>query len=69
VTTEACASRTRFCLALERASPQERAEYLDQACHGQPELRTRVEARLRANDEASRFSQAPANRAPPSMSH
>jgi serine/threonine protein kinase/tetratricopeptide (TPR) repeat protein len=54
--------RDIFCAALERKSPQELAEYLDQACQGRPELRARVEALLRANAEVSSFLQEPGAR-------
>jgi tetratricopeptide (TPR) repeat protein len=46
-----------FCEAIERKTLQDQAEYLDQACQGRPELRSRVEALLRANAEASSFLQ------------
>jgi serine/threonine protein kinase len=49
--------RAIFCAALDRATPRERAEYLDEACHGKPELRQRVEALLQAHEEASGFLQ------------
>jgi WD40 repeat protein/serine/threonine protein kinase/Flp pilus assembly protein TadD len=51
--------RAIFCDALGRPTPCERAEYLDLACQGKPELRARVEALLRAHDEASGFLQEP----------
>jgi serine/threonine protein kinase/WD40 repeat protein/Tfp pilus assembly protein PilF len=54
--------RNVFCEAMERKTPQEQANYLDQACQGRPELRSRVEALLRANSEASGFLQEPAGR-------
>jgi serine/threonine protein kinase/predicted Zn-dependent protease len=52
--------RDIFCAAMERKTPQEQADYLDQACQGRPELRARVEALLRANAEAVDFLQEPA---------
>jgi serine/threonine protein kinase/WD40 repeat protein len=51
--------RAIFCAALDCTTPPERARYLDQACHGKPELRRRVEALLQANEEASGFLQEP----------
>jgi WD40 repeat protein/serine/threonine protein kinase/Flp pilus assembly protein TadD len=51
--------RALFCEALDRKSPQEQADYLEQACQGRPELRARVEALLRAHVEASGFLQEP----------
>src|SRR5437763_941132 len=53
--------RAVFCEALGRKKPQDQAEYLDQACQGRPEVRARVEALLRANDEASGFLQEPSD--------
>jgi serine/threonine protein kinase/tetratricopeptide (TPR) repeat protein len=47
--------RAIFCEALDRQSPREQAEYLDQACQGRPALRARVEALLGANAEAGDF--------------
>src|SRR5712692_4598910 len=52
--------RAVFCEALDRKTPQELAEYLDQACGRNPELRARVEALLQAHEEASGFLQEPA---------
>src|SRR4051794_29866577 len=51
--------RAIFCAALDRPSPREQADYLDQACQGRPDLRARVEALLRANAEAGSFLQEP----------
>src|SRR5262245_6940130 len=48
-----------FSAALEISSPNEREEYLDQACSGDPPLRQRVEALLKANQEAGSFLQHP----------
>jgi eukaryotic-like serine/threonine-protein kinase len=45
--------------ALER-SGAERVAYLDGACDGDPQLRERVEALLRAHDQAESFLEAPA---------
>jgi serine/threonine protein kinase/WD40 repeat protein len=47
--------RSIFCEALDRTTPEHRAEYLDEACRGEPELRARVEALLRAHEQASGF--------------
>jgi serine/threonine protein kinase/Tfp pilus assembly protein PilF len=41
--------------ALDRPTERERAEFLDRACAGQPELRARVEALLRAHREGVSF--------------
>src|SRR5262245_39570791 len=46
--------------AHEISSPDERKAYLDEACAGAPELRRKVEALLRAYDEAGSFLQKPA---------
>src|SRR3954447_9937512 len=51
--------RAVFCEALERKTPQARGEYLDQVCAGKPELRVRVDALLRAHEEASGFLREP----------
>jgi serine/threonine protein kinase len=44
-----------FCAALERSSAEDRAAYLDAACAGDRELRARVEALLRAHEQAGGF--------------
>ena len=44
--------------AAEIASPEERAAYLERCCGGDPELREKVEALLRALDEAGSFLEA-----------
>ncbi len=44
-----------FCGALERSSADERAGYLDAACGADTELRARLEALLRAHEEAGGF--------------
>jgi serine/threonine protein kinase len=51
---------TIFGDALERKSPQDRAAYLDEACRHDRELRARVEALLRSEQEAGRFLQGEA---------
>jgi eukaryotic-like serine/threonine-protein kinase len=43
---------TIFVTALEKAAPAERAAYLDATCAGDPELRRRVEALLRAHEQS-----------------
>src|SRR5688572_12853253 len=48
-----------FLAALEIASPHERSAYLDQACHGQTDLRAQVQALLAASDKAGSFLEAP----------
>jgi WD40 repeat protein len=48
-----------FAAALERFSAGERAAYLDEACAGDPALRQRVEALLRAHAEAGGFLEPP----------
>src|SRR5580704_879316 len=47
--------RTIFCEAVGRESAQARAEYLTGACHGDAELRARVDGLLKAHDEAGGF--------------
>ena len=44
-----------FCGALERPSADQRAGYLDAACGEDRELRARVEALLRAHEQAGGF--------------
>ncbi len=54
-----------FAGAIERPSPGERAAYLDTACGSDGELRRRIEALLRAHDEAGGFlSDGPVARDP-----
>ena len=43
---------TIFAAALEKANPADRAAYLEGACAGDPEIRRRVEALLRAHDQS-----------------
>src|SRR5580693_595121 len=44
--------------AAEIASPEARAAYLERCCGGDPELRKKVDALLRALDEAGSFLEA-----------
>jgi len=44
-----------FCGVLERSSAEERAAYLDAACGADQELRARIEALLRAHEQAGGF--------------
>src|SRR5215207_2105670 len=46
---------TLFASALDRAAAADRAAYLDAACGPDAGLRARVEALLRAHDQAGRF--------------
>jgi serine/threonine protein kinase/tetratricopeptide (TPR) repeat protein len=55
-----------FNTALERADPDQRRRYLDQACAGEPKLRARVEALLAAHGSARDFLDRPAVPQPPS---
>jgi len=59
--------RAVFCDALECKTAQEQAEYLDRACAGKPELRTRVVALLKANQDVSGFLQEPQGRSAATM--
>jgi serine/threonine protein kinase len=54
-----------FCEARERYSSQERAAYLDEACHGDADLRARVEALLQAEPEIGNFLRSDASRPEP----
>jgi tRNA A-37 threonylcarbamoyl transferase component Bud32 len=51
---------TIFLAALEKATPAERAAYLDAACAGDPGLRARVEALLRSHASPDSFLNRPA---------
>src|SRR5262245_30929691 len=48
-------ARSIFCEAFDRASPEELRTFLDEACGQDTELRRRVEALLRAHQEAGAF--------------
>src|SRR6516162_2272233 len=48
-----------FAAALEIAAPDERSAYLDRACGDDDALRARVEALLRAHEQAGSFLAAP----------
>src|SRR5437764_6224830 len=49
-----------FLKALEIPSPEERQAYLSQACHGNADLRTQVDALLAADEQAGNFLDSPA---------
>ena len=51
---------TIFATALELASGEERAAYLDRACAGDPALRVRVEALLAAHGRPDSLLDEPA---------
>src|SRR5262249_10137510 len=53
-----------FLGALEKATPEERATYLDQACRGDAELRGHVERLLKAQPKMGSFLGAPASTPP-----
>src|SRR5262249_17844514 len=57
-----------FLAAAEIADPANRAKFLDEACAGDTELRSRVEALLRAHDQADTLLDHPAV-APPDPDH
>src|SRR5262245_20154885 len=54
-----------FFAALDKGSPQERADYVDAACANDPELRRRVEKMLAAQARAGTFLETPAHRPAP----
>jgi WD40 repeat protein/serine/threonine protein kinase len=54
------AVETIFLAASEKATPEECAAYLDQACHGDAELRCHVERLLKAQPKVGSFLAAPA---------
>src|SRR4051794_3268962 len=51
--------RELFQAAVEIRDPRARAEYLDQACAGDPALLAKVEALLKSHDEAGGFLDEP----------
>src|SRR5262249_35635993 len=51
--------RELFSKALECQTAEERAAFLDQACHGDAELRAQVEELLQAHHDAGSFLQEP----------
>jgi WD40 repeat protein len=55
---------TIFAAALRWETPAQRAAYLDEACAGDPALRARVEALLRADADAGTFLERPVGRPP-----
>src|SRR5262249_6050616 len=59
---EANAAKDIFLAALEKATPADRAAYLDEACAGDAELRRRVEALLCAHDQTDPLLDQPAAR-------
>src|SRR5262245_28836677 len=56
---------TVFAEALGYASVEERAAYLERACHDDPDARARVEALLRAHENAGDFLRGPDRPAEP----
>jgi serine/threonine protein kinase len=52
--------QTIFLAALERTSPTDRADYLDQACRGDADLRRRVERLLEVQPKVGHFLEFPA---------
>jgi WD40 repeat protein/serine/threonine protein kinase len=54
------ALKAAFLAALEKATPADRAAYLDEACAGDAALRQRVEELLRAHDRPDRLLDQPA---------
>jgi serine/threonine protein kinase len=48
-----------FCEALEKATLQERIAYLDEACEGRPEVRSRVNELLRLHEDVGDFLESP----------
>jgi len=49
-----------FAEALEKKTPQDRAAYLDKACGGDADLRSKLESLLESHDQAGSFLEAPA---------
>ena len=52
--------RDIFIIALQKDDPAQRQAYLDEACAGQPDLRTQVEKLLRLYQSAGSFLEKPA---------
>lgn len=52
--------RSVFLAALDISDPDQRAEYLAEACTGNPGLRAEVEALLQSYDQAGKFLESPA---------
>lgn len=50
---------TLFAAALQRPSPEARARFLDQACNADPAQRARIEALLKAHEDADTFLASP----------
>ncbi len=61
--SELRSARDIFCEAVELPVGEPRAQFLEQACHAQPDLRARVDALLAAYDKAGRFLEGGANAA------
>lgn len=59
--------KTIFAEALEKLTPTEQAAYLEQACGGNAELRSQVEALLAAHDRAGSFLAIPLSEAKPTL--
>ena len=57
--------RPIFCEALELPSEEERRDYLDRACQGDPDLRARIDALLLAHHDLGEFLEQPVP--PPSV--
>jgi serine/threonine protein kinase/tetratricopeptide (TPR) repeat protein len=57
--TQLPSAKAIFDEALEINSPAERQDFLDRACAGLPELRQKIEALLRAYEEAGSFLESP----------
>jgi WD40 repeat protein/serine/threonine protein kinase len=59
--------QTLFAEALERANPQDRAVFLDQACQGDSAVRGRIERLLTQHEHAGNFLESPLPRPQPTM--
>ena len=57
--TTPAAAESIFFAALEKQDPAERAAYLDEACHGDSDLRRRVERLLEAHPQVGSFLEKP----------
>jgi eukaryotic-like serine/threonine-protein kinase len=60
---------TSFVAALEKATPAERAAYIEAACAGDPDLRRRAEALLRAHEQSGDLLDRPVQDPRPRTEH
>jgi len=59
MSVDANAAKAIFMIALDKSDPEDRAEYLAEACRGDQALRLRVEALLHAHEDPGSFMNQP----------